>query len=71
MANYLLSSSDTKTIFSQLSEQLNINRVKSKSFWGFITRIKMKILSHNISFFINKLLGKDEDIAKIKALAFG
>jgi hypothetical protein len=60
-----------ETSFSQLSEQLNINKVKTKSYWGFITRIKIKILSHNISFFINKLLGKDEDISRIKSLAFG
>ncbi len=60
-----------ETSFSQLSEQLNINRVKTKSYWGFITRTKIKILSHNISFFINKLLGNDEGIAKIKSLVFG
>jgi hypothetical protein len=60
-----------ETSFSQLSEQLNINRVKTKSYWGFINRIKIKILSHNISFFINTLLGKDEDISRIKSLAFG
>ncbi|MEJ8553912.1 IS982 family transposase, partial [Tepidibacter sp. Z1-5] len=57
--------------FSQLSEQLNMNRVKTKSYWGFITRTKIKILSHNILFFINKLLGNDKDMAKIKSLIFG
>ena len=60
-----------ETSFSQLSEQLNINKVKSKSMSGFITRIRIKVLAHNISFFINKAIGKDESISKIKELVFG
>lgn len=60
-----------ETSFSQLTEQLNINKVKSKSMLGFITRISIKVLSHNILFLINKLIGNDDSIAKIKRLVFG
>ena len=60
-----------ETSFSQLSEQLNINKVKSKSILGFITIIRIKVLAHNISFFINKVMGKDESLSKIKELVFG
>lgn len=60
-----------ETSFSQLSEQLNINKVKSNSLSGFFTRTRIKILSHNISYFINKLMGKEHSIAKIKELVFG
>ena len=57
--------------FSQLTEQLNLNNVKAKSLWGLITRLRTKILSHNICYFINKCLGKSVDIGKIKELIFG
>ncbi|MBC8632555.1 hypothetical protein H8697_12740 [[Eubacterium] tenue] len=53
---------------SQLSKQLNINKVKSKSMLEFITGIK--VLAHNISFLINKIMRKDNSIAKIKELVF-
>ena len=59
-----------ETSFSQLTEQLNLNRVKSKSMLGFITRTSIKVLAHNISFLINKLMGNYEDMAKIKRLVF-
>ena len=60
-----------ETSFSQLTEQLNLNKVKSKSMLGFITRISIKVLGHNISFLINKLIGNYDSIAKIKSLVFG
>ncbi|MEG0843464.1 MAG: hypothetical protein RSD22_09340 [Romboutsia sp.] len=60
-----------ETSFSQLTEQLNLNKVKSKSMLGFINRTTIKVLSHNISFLINKLLGNDDSLAKIKRLVFG
>ena len=60
-----------KTSFSQLTEQLNLNKVKSKSILGFITRTSIKVLAHNISFLINKLVGNFNSIAKIKRLVFG
>jgi len=60
-----------ETSFSQLSEQLNIQRVLAKSKWGFISRITNKILAHNLCFFINKLLNIKMNPAKIKQLLFG
>lgn len=60
-----------KTTFSQLPEQLNINKVLEKSLWGLMTRIRTKILERNLCYFINKLLGKTIRIGHIKALIFG
>ncbi|CED92971.1 Transposase IS4 protein [Romboutsia ilealis] len=60
-----------ETSFSQLAEQLNLNKVKSKSMLGFITRTSIKVLAHNISFLINKLMGNEDSISKIKRLVFG
>lgn len=37
----------------------------------FITRTSIKVLAHNISFLINKLMGKNDSLAKIKELVFG
>jgi hypothetical protein len=54
-----------------LAEQLNLNKVKSKSMLGFITRISIKVLAHNISFLINKLMENEDSISKIKRLVFG
>ena len=45
-----------ETSFSQLTEQLNLNKVKSKSILGFVTRTSIKVLAHNISFLINKYI---------------
>lgn len=60
-----------ETSFSQLSQQLNIQRVLAKSNWGFISRIKNKILAHNICYLINKALNITVNVAKIKELIFG
>ena len=60
-----------ETSFSQLTEQLNLNKVKSKSLLGFMTRTSIKVLAHNISFLINKLMKNDDSMAKIKRLVFG
>ncbi|HHN8477378.1 TPA: hypothetical protein ACRRXJ_000790 [Clostridioides difficile] len=49
----------------------NIKKVKSNSMLGFMTRIRIKVLACNISFFISKAMNKDESIAKIKELIFG
>ena len=38
---------------------------------GFMTRTSIKVLAHNISFLINKLMGNDDYMAKIKRLVFG
>ena len=56
-----------ETTFSQLAEQFNINKVKAKSKWGLMLRIVIKILAHNVSFIINKLLA-NKQIAQIKQL---
>lgn len=60
-----------ETSFSQLAEQLNLNKVKSKSMLRLITRTPIKVLAHNISFLINKLMGNEDSISKIKRLVFG
>ena len=60
-----------ETSFSQLTEQLNLNKVKSKSMLGFMTITSIKVLAHNISFLINKLMRNDDSMAKIKRLVFG
>ncbi|MCK8826549.1 IS982 family transposase [Natroniella acetigena] len=59
-----------ETSFSQLTEQLNISKANAKSFWGLITRIKTKLLAHNLCYFINKHLGKTVNIGHIKELVF-
>lgn len=59
-----------ETTFSQLSEQLNIQRVLAKSTWGFATRIINKILAHNLCYFINKVLKTHFEISRIKELIF-
>ena len=38
---------------------------------GFMTRTSIKVLAHNISFLINKLMRNDDSKAKIKRLVFG
>ncbi|ADL50472.1 IS982 family transposase [Clostridium cellulovorans] len=60
-----------ETTFSQLSEQLNMQRVLTKSTWGFATRISNKILAHNLCYFINKFFNIGIEISKIKELVFG
>ena len=60
-----------ETSFSQLTEKLNLNKVKSKSMIGFTTRTSIKVLDHNISFLINKLInGKLNIMAKIYKCRF-
>ncbi|WP_058485035.1 IS982 family transposase [Defluviitalea phaphyphila] len=58
-----------ETSFSQLTEQLNIAKVKAKSLLGLIVRLRTKILAYNLCFYINQCLGKKE--SKIKNLIFG
>lgn len=59
-----------ETVFSQLTELLNAERVLAKSFWGLCTRIQNKILAHNLCMVINRLFYPDLDIGKIKHLIF-
>ncbi|SNS91763.1 transposase, IS4 family [Anaerovirgula multivorans] len=60
-----------ETTASQLTEQLNIEKVLAKSLWGLKTRIKTKLLAYNLCHFINRVLDKDSGTAKIKELIFG
>ena len=59
-----------ETIFSQLCEQLKIERVLAKSYGGLLTRLVNKILAHNLCMVCNLLLGKTVEIAQIKHLLF-
>lgn len=59
-----------ETTFSQLTQQLNIEIVKAKSLWGLQTRLETKLLGSNLCFYINQLLDKTFDIARIKELVF-
>lgn len=60
-----------ETSASQLTQQLNIERVLAKSLWGLIARIKTKLLAYNLCYYINKLTGHDINISRIKHLIFG
>ena len=60
-----------ETSFSQLASQFNINNVLAKTKLGLMTRITLKILAHNICYFINLLHGNSNSIAQIKHLIFG
>ncbi len=60
-----------ETTASQLTQQLNIEQVLAKSFWGLQTRIKTKLLAYNLCYYINRLIGQDIDISRIKHLVFG
>lgn len=60
-----------ETTASQLTQQLNIEQVLAKSFWGLQTRIKTKLLAYNLCYYINKLIGQDIEISRIKHLIFG
>ncbi|NMA83603.1 MAG: transposase [Epulopiscium sp.] len=48
-----------------------INKVLAKSLWGLITRLRTKILAHNLCYFIHTLLGRNINIGNIKELIFG
>ncbi len=60
-----------ETTASQLAGQLNIEQVVAKSFWGLQARIKTKLLAYNLCYYINKLIGQNINISKIKHLVFG
>lgn len=59
-----------ETEFSQLSEQLNAERVLAKSFHGLCTRLVNKILGHNLCMAYNAIFGEPCEIGKIKQLIF-
>lgn len=59
-----------ETVFSQLSEQMNAERVLAKSFHGLCTRLENKILGHNLCMAINSIFHEPCDLGKIKQLIF-
>ena len=59
-----------ETVFSQLSEQLNAERVLAKSFRGLCTRLQNKILGHNLCMAFNSIFQTPCDIGKIRRLIF-
>lgn len=59
-----------ETVFSQLSEQLNAERVLAKSFRGLCTRLQNKILGHNLCMAFNSIFREPCEIGKIKQLVF-
>lgn len=59
-----------ETVFSQLSEQLNAEKVIAKSFRGLCTRLQNKVLGHNLCMAFNSIFQEPCDIRKIKQLVF-
>lgn len=59
-----------ETVFSQLSEQLNAEKVLAKSFRGLCTRLQNKILGHNLCMAFNSIFKEPCEIGKIKNLIF-
>ena len=59
-----------ETVFSQLSEQLNVERVLAKSFQGLCTRLVNKMLAYNLCLVLNYLFHENCEIGKIKHLIF-
>lgn len=59
-----------ETVFSQLSEQMNAERVLAKSFRELCTRLENKILGHNLCMAFNSIFREPCDIGKIKQLIF-
>lgn len=59
-----------ETVFSQLSGQLNAQRVLAKSFQGLCTRLVNKVLAYNLCLVLNRLFNETCEIGKIKKLIF-
>jgi len=59
-----------ETVFSQLSGQLNAERVLAKIFQGLCTRLQNKVLGHNLCMAFNSIFQTPCDIGKIKQLIF-
>jgi hypothetical protein len=58
-----------ETTLSQLTDTLNLQRVRARSFWGLCANIRLKILAFLTAVFINYLSHADNIIA-IKQLIF-
>ena len=59
-----------ETVFSQLSEQLNAERVLAKSFQGLCTRLVNKILAYNLCLALNSIFHERCELGKIKQFIF-
>jgi len=59
-----------ETSASQLTQQLNIEKVLAKSYWDF-SQGKNQALAYNLCYYINKLIGRDINFSRIKELVFG
>lgn len=59
-----------ETVFSQLSGQLNAERVLAKSFQGLCTRLVNKILAYNLCMVLNHIFGEGCELAQIKGLIY-
>ena len=59
-----------ETVFSQLSQQLNAERVLAKTFRGLCTRLINKVLAYDLALLINKLFYSQQPLACIKHLVF-
>ena len=59
-----------ETVFSQLSGQLNAERVLAKSFQGLCTRLSNKILAYNLCLALNRIFHETCELGKIKQLIF-
>lgn len=59
-----------ETVFSQLSEQLNAERVRAKTFQGLCTRLVNKMLAYNLCSVLNSIFRETCDLGKIKGLIF-
>lgn len=59
-----------ETVFSQLSEQLNAERVLAKSFQGLCTRLSNKILAYNLCLALNRIFHETCELGKIRQLIF-
>mgnify|MGYP000047806160 CR=1 FL=1 len=59
-----------ETVFSQLSEQLNAERVLAKSFQGLCTRLTNKILAYNLCLALSSIFHGICELGKIKQLIF-
>ncbi len=59
-----------ETVFSQLSGQLNAERVLARSFQGLCTHLANKILAYNRCMILNNIFGEDYELARIKKFVF-
>lgn len=60
-----------ETSASQLTRQLNMEKVLAKSYWGLLSRVKNQAPGLNLCYYINKFIGGDINFSMIKELVFG